>query len=209
MRREAMEHGWTVASPDAYPLVQGQEPDGTPRPLVERDVEVATAAARSLSAFFARHSAIFESETPTPVCESYYDDDGEVRLTAPFQAAGDFDLTQSADSEPDTDFAPPAPAEPFRPRVGRNHPCPCGSGRKYKKCHLAADEADHTGRRRATAMHELDRRLVVRLTRFALEWFGEKWVAFEDDYADSYAASQLASPWSVYGFEVDGRTVAG
>jgi hypothetical protein len=21
------------------------------------------------------------------------------------------------------------------PRVGRNHPCPCGSGRKYKKCH--------------------------------------------------------------------------
>ena len=208
MRREAMEHGWTVASPDAYPLVQGQEPDGKPRPLVERDVEVATAAARSLSAFFARHSAIFESETPTPVCESYYDDDGEVRLTTPFQAADDFDLTQSADSEPDTDFAPPAPAEPFRPRVGRNHPCPCGSGRKYKKCHLAADEADHTGRRSATAMHELDRRLVVRLTRFELEWFGEKWVTFEDDFADSYAASQLASPWSVYGFEVDGWTSA-
>lgn len=20
------------------------------------------------------------------------------------------------------------------PKVGRNHPCPCGSGRKYKKC---------------------------------------------------------------------------
>jgi uncharacterized protein YecA (UPF0149 family) len=23
------------------------------------------------------------------------------------------------------------------PRVGRNDPCPCGSGRKYKKCHGA------------------------------------------------------------------------
>ena len=23
----------------------------------------------------------------------------------------------------------------------RNDPCPCGSGRKYKKCHLDADEA--------------------------------------------------------------------
>lgn len=23
----------------------------------------------------------------------------------------------------------------------RNDPCPCGSGRKYKKCHLEADEA--------------------------------------------------------------------
>src|SRR5690348_11354135 len=24
--------------------------------------------------------------------------------------------------------------------AGRNDPCPCGSGKKYKKCHLAADE---------------------------------------------------------------------
>jgi tetratricopeptide (TPR) repeat protein len=35
-------------------------------------------------------------------------------------------------------------AEPARARLaatGRNEPCPCGSGRKYKKCHLAADEA--------------------------------------------------------------------
>ena len=30
-----------------------------------------------------------------------------------------------------------APAVPIRkdePKVGRNDPCPCGSGRKYKKC---------------------------------------------------------------------------
>jgi hypothetical protein len=25
--------------------------------------------------------------------------------------------------------------------AGRNDPCPCGSGRKYKKCHLVQDEA--------------------------------------------------------------------
>ena len=24
--------------------------------------------------------------------------------------------------------------------VGRNEPCPCGSGKKYKNCHLRADE---------------------------------------------------------------------
>ncbi len=33
----------------------------------------------------------------------------------------------------------PLPKEPFRlqpkPKVGRNDPCPCGSGLKYKKCH--------------------------------------------------------------------------
>jgi hypothetical protein len=26
-------------------------------------------------------------------------------------------------------------------KIGRNDPCPCGSGRKYKKCHLDEDEA--------------------------------------------------------------------
>src|SRR5262249_95918 len=25
-------------------------------------------------------------------------------------------------------------------RAGRNDPCPCGSGKKYKKCHLPIDE---------------------------------------------------------------------
>ncbi len=28
-----------------------------------------------------------------------------------------------------------------RLKTGRNDPCPCGSGKKYKKCHLEADEA--------------------------------------------------------------------
>ena len=28
--------------------------------------------------------------------------------------------------------------------IGRNEPCPCGSGKKYKKCHLLQDEiAEH------------------------------------------------------------------
>lgn len=31
--------------------------------------------------------------------------------------------------------APPATPETGKPRVGRNDPCPCGSGRKYKACH--------------------------------------------------------------------------
>jgi preprotein translocase subunit SecA len=35
--------------------------------------------------------------------------------------------------------ARPAAAKSDGPRVGRNDPCPCGSGRKYKKCHGAAE----------------------------------------------------------------------
>jgi preprotein translocase subunit SecA len=45
-----------------------------------------------------------------------------------------------------TGGAPPAgtatarKAAAFTPRAGRNDPCPCGSGKKYKKCHLPLDE---------------------------------------------------------------------
>ena len=45
--------------------------------------------------------------------------------------------------------APPPPASqaPVRsgPRVGRNDPCPCGSGKKYKKCHMPIDEGVESG----------------------------------------------------------------
>ena len=32
-------------------------------------------------------------------------------------------------------------------KVGRNQPCPCGSGKKYKQCCLASDEAAEAGAR--------------------------------------------------------------
>jgi preprotein translocase subunit SecA len=38
------------------------------------------------------------------------------------------------------------------PKVGRNDPCPCGSGKKYKHCHLRQDRAaERRGRRRRRA----------------------------------------------------------
>jgi hypothetical protein len=38
---------------------------------------------------------------------------------------------------------PPAPAR--RVKVGRNDPCPCGSGKKYKHCCIAAEKGSQTG----------------------------------------------------------------
>ncbi len=40
----------------------------------------------------------------------------------------------------ENDYFDPSPAvkqEPVRvePKIGRNDPCPCGSGKKYKQCH--------------------------------------------------------------------------
>jgi hypothetical protein len=40
---------------------------------------------------------------------------------------------------------------PTTPRPGRNEPCYCGSGRKYKQCHLPADEAEAAKARAAAA----------------------------------------------------------
>src|SRR5262245_10537359 len=60
-------------------------------------------------------------------------------------------LEPAAGPEPARGTAPaaarPAAVQPVRamPRVGRNDPCPCGSGKKYKKCHMPTDEQVGTG----------------------------------------------------------------
>jgi preprotein translocase subunit SecA len=41
----------------------------------------------------------------------------------------------------DGDGAKQEPVRRDRPKVGRNDPCPCGSGKKYKKCHGKDEEA--------------------------------------------------------------------
>jgi len=41
-------------------------------------------------------------------------------------------------------------AEPSRHELGRNDPCHCGSGKKYKQCHLVKDEeAERAARAKA------------------------------------------------------------
>ncbi|MGH2604296.1 MAG: SEC-C metal-binding domain-containing protein [Dehalococcoidia bacterium] len=51
-----------------------------------------------------------------------------------------------------TEFAEPGPgSEP-----GRNEPCWCGSGRKYKKCHLDRDQAVERYQARVTAFPVID-----------------------------------------------------
>ncbi|MGH9594295.1 MAG: SEC-C metal-binding domain-containing protein, partial [Bryobacteraceae bacterium] len=46
-----------------------------------------------------------------------------------FATEGERDVPETAELRPDAPAAPKA--------VGRNDPCPCGSGKKYKKCHGA------------------------------------------------------------------------
>ncbi|HZL19611.1 MAG TPA: SEC-C domain-containing protein [Polyangia bacterium] len=197
MRREISQYGWPVAGPRAYPRVDHRDSDAVPRPLSERDVQIMAACATSFGAFFAKNRGVFKDDDGDAVCESYSDqDDLVVRFTYPYEAAELFDV----------DEPPPTPRV-AEPEIPRNAPCPCGSGRKYKKCHLAIDGARRTDDDGRASVHQIDERVVADLRRFATRRFGAAWGRAANVFADAEEAIQLASPWSVYGAEVEGRPI--
>jgi hypothetical protein len=62
--------------------------------------------------------------------EEDYDEDEEEEDDP--DADFDFEKDDEADIGPSTIDMPDEPPRP--PKVGRNQPCPCGSGKKYKSC---------------------------------------------------------------------------
>ena len=57
---------------------------------------------------------------------------------APFMAPGntmEINPKGAVNRAPTSKSAPPQPVRREEAKVGRNEPCPCGSGKKYKKCH--------------------------------------------------------------------------
>jgi hypothetical protein len=157
MRREVAEHGWPVAGPHAYPRIDQCERDGSRRPVTEREVRLVSAVATSLASFFVKHANL-DSAEKEPICETWTDqDDLAVRLTAPYEAAPLF-----AENRPER-----APE-----KIGRNAPCPCGSGKKYKRCCL--QEAAEAATAPAKA-HALDENVVAQMRKYASRRFGEAW----------------------------------
>ncbi len=142
--REIAANKWPIASAEAYPLLEWMGDDSAPNSLQENDVRLAAAVAGAVSAFFARHRDWFEDESEEPACESMTGATGlRVRVTVPYEAGDLFDLEPTV-----------APASRTA-RVGRNDPCPCGSGKKYKKCHLGIDDARTPPRSNASTLHAL------------------------------------------------------
>lgn len=92
--------------------------------------------------------------------------------------------------------------------AGRNAPCPCGSGKRFKHCHGTGRAERGPGESAASLLHTLDRSLVERLMRYAFGRFGERWLQAGHAFADPDAAMQLFGPWSVYHFPVGGKSAA-
>ena len=202
MRHEVAKHAWPVAGAGAYPVVMRFERDGITRPPTERELEIVTACTTSLCAFFLKHRSLFEMEEFEPVCESYFNEnDREVCFTVPYGAYAQFD---------DEDALVPAHVAPAVREVskpGRNAACPCGSGRKYKKCCLAKDQEAGTEQRDRQAGHDLDSRLTHELIEFAFVRYGMAWRRFTQDFSDVEETLQLAIPWSVYHYRTEGQSV--
>ena len=68
--------------------------------------------------------------------------------------------------------------------VGRNQPCPCGSGKKYKRCCLGHDDAG-ADLVRARRLHDLDERVV----QHVLQWAGGQ---APDAQEEAFAACPVA-----------------
>lgn len=66
--------------------------------------------------------------------EDYEQENAELRETLEVLQAIASPDTKSSDPLDDSEFD--SPPEPYiaPPKIGRNEPCPCGSGKKYKKC---------------------------------------------------------------------------
>jgi hypothetical protein len=133
LRRRLKSEDFAVAGPRAFPHLERRGAHGESVPLEPADLRLGTALILALASFAAR----YRENLRFPESDS---------IRASFEAAGGVKVTLSYPFDDSDlfadDFAPQRQASaPKRAtsQVGRNDPCPCGSGRKYKKCHLEAD----------------------------------------------------------------------
>lgn len=104
------------------------------------------------------------------------------------------------------------------PKVGRNDPCPCGSGKKYKNCHLPLEEAARSEQlllRRAVdtllpkvidAARELPDVIPAAFARYWSGKYGPEELANLDDLEDRGADRFLT--WFAFDYpQEDGRTL--
>jgi tetratricopeptide (TPR) repeat protein len=109
----------------------------------------------------------------------------------------DFEDEEEEDEE--IPLPPPPPPKP----PGRNDPCWCGSGAKYKKCHLSADEQ---ARRDSSAGDAMFGRLFQDLMRAARQWDDPKLTHARQAGRLFYGGAEddAFGKWYVCDFRLDG-----
>lgn len=94
-------------------------------------------------------------------------------------------------------------------KLGRNDPCHCGSGKKYKKCHMLTDEQRDAASTRASRLGTVESELTIDAFEFAAKRFGPAWQAEAlDPFLATDETMQLLAPCAVYHVHIEGRPVA-
>jgi hypothetical protein len=93
--------------------------------------------------------------------------------------------------------------------VGRNEPCPCGSGKKFKRCHLSSGGASPPVSPRA-ARQARDNRIVRDILEFAARRFGTEAIArdVKNTLGERFGSRQLIDPVLAYTWPIDGKPLA-
>jgi len=202
MLKEVADHDWPLPDDGLYPVPLNYDPDGVPVPCSAHETKVIAAGTSALAAFWLKHKNLFTQDRIHPVCESFFDrDDLEVCFTFPFDAYDEFDVNSARLTEAVSE------AQRRLSETGRNDPCPCGSGKKYKRCHLRADEEVVSGEITAITRKSREDILIDLLMGYADHRFESAYWDHTKDFDDPQDAMQLAIPWSVFGFPVEGTTV--
>ncbi len=207
MLKEISHYRWPVAATKAYPTLMAVDKNAIPKPPTEREFRIVTACATAFLEFLAVHLDLFDEEDPETICESFTAGDGlTVTLTAPYGTTGtsiEVEDFFAPDEDEIIEIAPP------KRTVGRNDPCPCGSGKKYKKCHLDTDRPRSEGSTGTAAVHEMDFRLVQAIGKFGSSRFGPSWVGPSAKNFDADQSSlQLFLPWAAWTATVGGKRIA-
>jgi hypothetical protein len=96
--------------------------------------------------------------------------------------------------------------------VGRNQSCPCGSGKKFKRCHLGAVETAPSpapGSPRAM-LHARDERLAADIIEHGKRRFGGETLVrrLSETLGDRASSGQFVTPWLAYMLPFEGEPLA-
>jgi hypothetical protein len=206
-RREAEAHGVAIDSESWTVILEPCDLEGWEQPVEERHLQVASACLSALVRVLEERGG---EDAPKPFVARAVTEAGlEVTLTQPNAeltrlTAGLLELGRAVE------------AQTSAARVGRNDACPCGSGKKYKKCCQSKDAsalARNVGKSVASLEaqspatlrgHDIEARLIPQLEAFAArQWHGLH-CATDAWFADAESSRQHSN-----GLGEPGRCFAG
>jgi hypothetical protein len=99
-------------------------------------------------------------------------------------------------------------AEPSFEKVGRNEPCPCGSGKKFKRCCLLTAPMSATAPR--ASVHEHDERVMAEVLAYGRRRFGVDSLeqCLDGMFGGQRPGAQLALPLLAYECPIEGVRLA-